>query len=110
MGYSREVFNLELFASDQEHILELYCSKRAQLLLQILLALSGDRNRNARFNELEKVLTKVALERSHMVMCSPDWGAHGGNNYWRTLLEKLTLTSIHLSDEAIYGPLAGRRL
>ena len=34
---------------------------------------------NPRFSELGKVLTKVALERSRMVLCSPDWGAHGGN-------------------------------
>ena len=35
----------------------------------------------------------------------PDWGAHGGNGYWRTLLEKLTLTSIQLPDNAVYVPL-----
>ena len=43
-----------------------------------------------------------------MVLCSPDWGAHGGNEYWRTLLEKLTLTPIQLPDYAIYVPL-GRK-
>ena len=37
---------------------------------------------NPRFSEPGKVLTKVALERSRMVLCSPDWGAHGGNEYW----------------------------
>ena len=63
---------------------------------------------NTRFSELGKVLTKVALERSRMVLCSPDWGAHGGNEYWRTLLDKLTLTSIQLPDDAIYVPL-GRK-
>ena len=63
---------------------------------------------NPRFSELGKVLTKVALERSRMVLCSPDWGAHGGNEYWRTLLHKLTLTSIQLPDDAIYEPL-GRK-
>ena len=40
-----------------------------------------------------------------MVLCSPDWGAHGGNEYWRTLLDRLTLTSIQLPDDAIYVPL-----
>ena len=64
----------------------------------------GDR----RFSELGKVLTKVALVRSCMVQCSPDWGAHGGNEYWRTPLDKLTLTSIQLPDGAIYVPL-GRK-
>ena len=63
---------------------------------------------NPRFSELGKVLTKVALERSRMVLCSPDWGAHGGNEYWRTLLDKLTISSVRLPDEAIYVPL-GRK-
>ena len=63
---------------------------------------------NRRFSELGKVLTKLALERFRMVLCSPDWGAHGGNEYWRTLLDKLTLTSIQMPDDAIYVPL-GRK-
>ena len=63
---------------------------------------------NPRFSELGKVLTKVALELSRMVLCSPDWGAHGGNEYWRTLLDELTLTSIQQPDDAIYVPL-GRK-
>ena len=61
-----------------------------------------------RFSELGKVLTKVALERSRMLLCSPDWGTHGGNEYRRTPLDKLTLTSIKLPDDAIYVPL-GRK-
>ena len=43
-----------------------------------------------------------------MVLCSPNWGAHGGNQYWRTLLDKLTLTPIPLPDDVIYVPL-GRK-
>ena len=63
---------------------------------------------NHRFSELGKVLTKVALERSRMVLCSPNWGAHGSNGYWRTLLDRLTISPVRLPDEAIYVPL-GRR-
>ena len=63
---------------------------------------------NPRFSELGKVLTKVALERSRMVLCSPDWGAHGRNEYWRNLLDRLTISSVRLPDEAIYVPL-GRK-
>ena len=44
-----------------------------------------------------------------MVLCSPNWGSHGGNEYWRTLLDKLTLTSIQLPDDAIYVPLGRKR-
>ena len=50
----------------------------------------------------------MASDCSRMVLCSCDWGAHGENEYWRTLLEKFTLTSIHLPDDAIYVPL-GRK-
>ena len=63
---------------------------------------------NPGFSELGKVLTNVTLESSRMVLCSPDWGAQWGNEYWRTLLDKLTLTSIQLPDDAIYVPL-GRK-
>ena len=43
-----------------------------------------------------------------MVLCSRDWGAHGGNEYWRTLLDRLTITCVQLPDEATYVPL-GRK-
>ena len=39
---------------------------------------------------------------------SPDWGAHAGNEYWRNLLDRLTISSVRLPDEAIYVPL-GRK-
>ena len=29
-----------------------------------------------------------------MVLCSPDWGAHGGNEYWQNLLDRLTISSV----------------
>ena len=35
----------------------------------------------------------------------PPLGAHGGNEYWRTLLDRLTISSVVLPDEAIYVPL-----
>ena len=63
---------------------------------------------NATFSELGKVLTKVALECFRIVLCSFDWGAHGRNEYSRTLLGKLTLTSIRMPDDAIYVSL-GRK-
>ena len=43
-----------------------------------------------------------------MVLCLPDGGDDRGNEYCRTLLDKLTLTSIRLPDDAIYVPL-GRK-
>ena len=108
LGYSREDLNVELFASDKQHVLDLYCSKGRNCCYKLYSPSFGMAYGNPRFSELGKVLTKVALEHSHMVLCPPNWGPHGGNEYWRTLLDKLTLTSIQLPDDAIYVPL-GRK-
>ena len=101
LGYSREDLNVELFASDKQHVLDLYCSKGLNCCYKFYWPSFGMTYRNLRFSELGTVLSKVALECSRMVLCSTDWGAHGGNEYWRTLLEKLTLTCIQLPDDAI---------
>ena len=104
-GYSREDLNVELLASDKQHVLDLYCSKGQNCCYRFHWPSFGMAYGNPRFSELGKVLTKVALERSRMVLCSPPWGTHGGNEYWHTLLQKLTLTSMQLPDDAIYVPL-----
>ena len=109
LRYSREDRNVELFASNKQHVLDLYSHKGKNCCYKFYWPSFGMAYGNPRFSELGKVLTKVALERSRMVLCSPDWGAHGGNEYWRTLLDKLTLTSIQLPDDAIYVPL-GRKM
>ena len=105
LGYSREDLNVELFASDKQDVLDLYCSKGKRCCYKFYWPSFRMAYGNPSFSEPGKVLTKVALELSRMVLCSPDWGAHGGNEYWRTLLDKLTLTSIELPDDAIYVPL-----
>ena len=96
LGYSREDLNVELCASNKQHVLDLYCSKGKNCCYKFYWPCFRMAYGNPRFSELGKVLTKVALERSRMVLCFPDWGAHVGNEYWRTLLDKLTLTSIQL--------------
>ena len=101
LGYSREDLGVELFASDKQHVLDLYCSKGKNCSYKFYSPSFGMTYGNHRFSELGKVLTKVALERSRMVLCSSDWGAHGGNEYCRTLLDRLTLSSVRLPDEAI---------
>ena len=57
---------------------------------------------NPRFSELGKILIKVLLERPLTVLLLLNWRAPSGNDYWRTLLQYLTLTSIRLPDDAIY--------
>ena len=99
---------MELFASDKQHVLDLYCSKGKNCRYKIYWPSFGMAYGNPRFSELGKVLTKVALERFRMLLCSPDWRAHWGSKYWRTLLDRLTISSVRLPDEAIYVPL-GRK-
>ena len=106
--YVQKDLSVELFASDKQHVLDLYCSKGKSCSYKLYWLSFGMAYGNPRFSELGKVLTKVALERSRMVLCSPDWGAHGGNEHWRTLLDRLTISSVRLPDEAIYVPL-GRK-
>ena len=108
LGYSREDLSVELFASDKQHVLDLYCSKGKNCSYKFYWPSFGMAYGNPRFSELGKVLTKVALERSRMVLCSADWGAHGGNEYWQNLLDRLTISSVRLPDEAIYVPV-GRK-
>ena len=79
LGYSREDLSVELFASDKQHVLDLYCSKAKNCRYKSYWPSFGMAYGNTRFRELGNVLTKVALERSRMVLCSPDWGAHARN-------------------------------
>ena len=81
LGYSREDLNVELFASDNQHVPDLYCSKGKNCCYKLYWPSFRMAYGNPRFSELGKVLTKVAVERSRMVLCSPDVGAHGGNEY-----------------------------
>ena len=94
-----------MFASDKQHILDLYCSRAQKCCYKFYWPSFEMAYGNPRFSELGEVLTKVALERSCMVPWSPDWAVHGENEYWRTLLEKLTLTSPQLPNDAIYVPM-----
>ena len=94
LGYSREDLSVELFASDKQHVLNLYCSKGKNCCYKFYWPSFGMANGNPMLSELGKVLTKVALERFRMVLCSRNWGAHRGNEYRQTLLDRLTMTSV----------------
>ena len=75
LQYSREDLNVELFGSDKQHVLDLYCSKGKNCCYKFYWPSFGMAYGNPRFSELGKVQTKVALEHSRMVLCSPDRGA-----------------------------------
>ena len=104
LGYFREDLSVELFASDKQHVFDLYCSRGKNCCYKCYWPSFEMAYGNSRFSKLGKVLTNVAFECSRMVLCSPAQGAHGGNQYWRALLDRLTISSVRLPDEAIYVP------
>ena len=79
LRYSREDLTMELFASDKQHVLDPYCIKGQHSSCKFSWPTLGMAYGNPRLSALGKIMTKVALERSRMVLCSPDWGAHGEN-------------------------------
>ena len=62
LGYSREDLSVELFASDKQHVLDLYCSRGKSCCYKFYWPSFGMIYENPRFSELGRVLTKVALE------------------------------------------------
>ena len=104
LGYSREDLSVELFASDKQHVMDLYCSKGKNCSYKFYWPSFGMAYGNRRFSELGKVLTKVVPYRPVF----PQFGSPWGNEYWRTLLDRLTISSVWLADEAIHVPL-GRK-
>ena len=81
LGYSREDQSVEALASEKQHLLDFYCSKGKNCGYKLYWPSFGMAYGNPRFTELGKVLTKVALERCCMILCSPDRGATRGNEY-----------------------------
>ena len=67
---SGEDLNVELFASEKKNLVDLYCSKGKNCYYKFYWHSFGMAYGNPRFSELGKVLTKVALERSRMVLYS----------------------------------------
>ena len=98
LGYSKEDLSVESFASDKQHVLDRYCSKAENCSYKFYWPSFGMAYGNLRFSELGKVLTKLALECQRAT----------GDEYWRTFLDRLTISSVRLPDEAIYLPL-GRK-
>ena len=73
LGYSWEDVNVELFASNKQHVLDLYCSKGKNCSYRFYWPSFGMAYGNPMFRELGKVLTNLALERPRTVLCSPNW-------------------------------------
>ena len=95
---------VELFASQQQHIMQLYCSKQMNNALRFFWKAMGLAYANPPFSLLAKVLTKIAYEGGRVVMCTPDWGCSGEHAYWRRMLDRMTVGRVQLPDGPIYVP------
>ena len=78
---SLDEIQVELFASQQQHIMQLYCSKHLINAFRFFWKAMGLAYANPPFSLLAKVLTKIASEGGRVVMCTPDWGYSGEHAY-----------------------------
>ena len=95
---------VELFASQQQHIMQLYCSKQLNNAYHFFWKAMGVAYANPPFSLLTKVLNKIANEGGRVVMCTPDWNCSGEHAYWRRMLHRMTVRRVHLPDGPTYVP------
>ena len=99
---SLDEIQVELFASQQQNIMQLYCSKHMNNAFLFFWKAMGLAYANTPFSLLPKVLTKIAYEGGRVVMCTPDWGCSGEHAFWRQLLDRMTVGRVQLPDGPIY--------
>ena len=95
---------VELFASQQQHIMQLYCSKHLNNAFRFFWKAMGLAYANPPFSLPAILLTKIAYEKGRVVMCTPDWGCSGEHAYWRRMLDQMTVGRVQLPDNPIYVP------
>ena len=99
-----EEIQVELFASQQQQIMQLYCSKHSNNGFRFFWKAMGLAYAHPPFSLLAKVLTKITYEGGRVVMCTPDWGCSGEHAFWRRLLDRMTVGRVQLPDGPIYVP------
>ena len=70
--YHMVEIEVELFASQQQHIMQLYCSKHLNNAFRFFWKATGLAYANPPFSLLAKFLTKIAYEGGRVVMCTPE--------------------------------------
>ena len=95
---------VELFASKEQHMMQLYCSRYLNNAYRFYWRSMGFCYDNPPFCQLAKVLTKIALEGARVVLCTPDWGTIGEHAYWRRLLDRMTVERTEHPNGPIYVP------
>ena len=59
---------------------------------------------NPPFSQLAKMLTKIALERARVVLCTPDMGTTGEHAHWGRLLDRMTVGRTELPNGPVHIP------
>ena len=95
---------VELVASKEQHMMQLYCSRYLNNAYHFYWKSMGLCYANPPFSQLAKVLTKIVLEGARVVLCTPDWGATGEHACWRRLLDCMTVGRTELPNGPIYVP------
>ena len=95
---------VELFASQRQNIMQLYCSKQLNNAFRFFWKAMGLAYANPPFSLLVKVRTKIAYEGGRVVMCTPDSGCSSEHAYWRRMLDRMTVGRVQLPDSPIDVP------
>ena len=74
---------VKLFASKNQHMMQLYCSRYLNNAYHFCRRSMGLCYAKPRFSELAKVLTNIAIEGARVILCTPDRATTGKHAYWR---------------------------
>ena len=95
---------VELFASKEQHMMQLYCSRYLNNAYRFFWRSMGLCYAKPPFSQLAKVLTQIALEGARVVLCTPTWGTTGKHAYCRRLLEGMTVGRTEIPNGPIDVP------
>ena len=96
--------HVELFASKEEQMMQLYCSRYLNNAYRFYWRSMGLCYANPPLFQLASVLTKIALEGARVMLCTLDWGTTGEHTYWGRLLDCMTVGRTELPNGPVYVP------
>ena len=99
---------VELFASKEQHTMQLYCSRYLIKAYRFYWRPIGLCYANPPVSQLATVLTKIALEGARSILYTFNWGATGEHAYWRLLLDRMTVGITELTNHPMYVPEASQ--
>ena len=104
LGVDLNEVQVELFASKEQYIMQLYCSRYLNNAYRFYWRSMGLCYVNPPFSQLAKVMTKIALEGARLILCTPNWGTTGEHAYWRCLMYRMTVGRTELPNSPIFIP------